>query len=162
MPSRAEAGVPNPAPRLEREIELGTRLHFSEWPGGRGPLIGLPDPGGPGPVWADIVLALTPVWRVWLLAPRPTTPLPAQVVETVWLLDVFGFEHPVFLAERRATQVGVSLASWYPARLAGLVLIDPDVPRDTDQLTCPLLVISTRAHAVDALRDFLTSRVQSA
>jgi pimeloyl-ACP methyl ester carboxylesterase len=108
-------------------------------------------------VWAELAEALAPDWRVLLLEPRPTTP--AQVIDIVSLLDVFGFQHPVLIAEGPAAHVALLLAVWYPSSLAGLVLVDPDGPPDTGSVACPALVVPTPA--LDAIRDFLATNIQS-
>ena len=129
--------------------------------------------------------ALAPDWRVIALAPRPELPYQAQAVETLRLLDTFGFEQPVLLGSGLASGVALLLAAWYPNLVDGLILVNPGLTRarrhklailaaDTpawrawldappawarveSQVTCPVLRLPARTSAptVEPARAFL-------
>jgi pimeloyl-ACP methyl ester carboxylesterase len=153
----------------------------------------LADPLGSLPGLPEaLATALSPDWRVVQLTLPPKVPYQAHAAQTVWLLDTFGFESPVLLGSGLAAGVALLVAAWYPARVAGLVLMSPgltparrhkiaalaadepawrawlDAPpawaRLERQVVCPMLRVRAGGARgiVDEARAFLESRVQSA
>jgi pimeloyl-ACP methyl ester carboxylesterase len=111
---------------LDRTVELaGARLHLRDWPGLAGPLIHVPDPLAPdAALGAQLADMLAPRYRVLSVPPRAGSPYQVDASELWGVLDQFGFERPILVAERLGCVAGLQVAAWQPRRVAGLVLVE--------------------------------------
>jgi pimeloyl-ACP methyl ester carboxylesterase len=95
------------------------------------------------------------------------------------MLDQFGFEAPVLVAQQLGCVAALLVAAWHANRVAGLVLIEPtyepprgsslearalrDCPPDWTSLrqavTCPVLELPLGASAADRVHEFVSQLV---
>ena len=68
---------------------------------------------------------LAPRYRVLSVSSRGEAPYQVDVTDLVGVLSQFGFRTPVLLGERRGCVTALIATAWYPARVAGLILLDP-------------------------------------
>ena len=61
------------------------------------------------------------------LSPRASIPYPVSAWDLVGTLDQFGFTSPILVGQRLACLSVLVVAAWYPSRVGGLVLVDPNV-----------------------------------
>jgi pimeloyl-ACP methyl ester carboxylesterase len=161
---------------LERIVELAeVRLRLRDWPGLGGPIVHIPDPlTADDSLVATLATALPRRYRLLSLEPRGTSPYQVDAADILALLDQFGFEAPVLVAEGVGCVAALLVAAWHSGRVAGLVLIEPtydpppsdallaralrDCPPDWVSLRkaveCPVLVLTERTSAVDELAEF--------
>jgi pimeloyl-ACP methyl ester carboxylesterase len=128
---------------------------------------------------------LAPDWRVIQPTLAPHLPYQAQAAQALWLLDTLGSEQAVLLGSGLGGGIALLVAAWYPARIAGLVLVGHavtsarrrkiaalaaeqpawrawlDAPpvwsRLERQVVCPVLHVRARAvaHVIGQVRAFL-------
>lgn len=166
---------------LGRTLELAeVRLLLRDWPGLAGPLIHVPDPLSlEDDVAEALAAALAPRYRVLSVQPRGASPYQVDASDLLAVLDQFGFERPVIVAEALGGVPALLVAAWHPRRVAGLVLIDPtsdppsadclmaralrDCPPDVialrDALQCPKLDLSRGSWLVSDIERFLAQLV---
>jgi pimeloyl-ACP methyl ester carboxylesterase len=166
---------------LERTIDLAeVHLRVRDWPGFGGPLVHVPDPLDADDSLVEALAArLAPGYRVLSLKPRGGSPYQVDAADLLAMLDQFGFETPVLLAERLGCVPATLVAAWHAGRVAGLVLVNPtyesplsdgvearalrDCPPDwallRGSVACPVLVPSAGFGVVDEVEAFLTQLV---
>jgi pimeloyl-ACP methyl ester carboxylesterase len=163
---------------LERTVEMpAAHLRLRDWPGRAGPLVHVPDPLSPDDRLVEALAAdLAPKYRVLSLVPRGASPYQVDAADLLALLDQFGFEAPVVVAEGFGSVAALLVAAWQPGRVAGLVLIEPtyddpppsaglagralrDCPPDAaslrNSILCPVLVVPECASPVEQVAQFL-------
>lgn len=162
---------------LERTLELPeVRLRLRDWPGRAGPLVHVPDPLAPQDTLVEaLAAALAPRWRILSVQPRGASPYQVDAADLLAVLDQFGFETPVLVAEGLGCVAALLVAAWHVRRVAGLVLVEPtcaaplteglprrallDCPPDWPALrravSCPALVVAQAAAAVEQVTSFV-------
>jgi pimeloyl-ACP methyl ester carboxylesterase len=162
---------------LERTIELAeVRLRLRDWPGLAGPIVHVPDPLSADESFVEAIAAtMAQRYRVLSLRPRGASPYQIDAADLVAVLDQFGFETPVLVAERLGCVAALLVAAWHADRVAGLVLIEPthdpdledgvearalrDCPPDWASLRravqCPVVELSRNASAVERVATFV-------
>lgn len=99
-------------------------------------MVHLPDPLRSSSVPETLAAALAPRFRVLSIRPRAERPYQVNVDDLEGVLNQFGFEHIVLVAEGQSCASALLLAAWYPHRVSTLVLVDPDIgPPAGDSLT---------------------------
>ena len=122
MPSHPVDPLPRPVPCLDRRVD---GLSLGDWPGRRGPLVCLTDPlGSLADLGAALGADLAPDWRVLSVALPVDLPYQAQAAQALWLVHTFGFDQTVLVGSGLGGTVALLMAAWYPARVAGLVLVN--------------------------------------
>ena len=73
-----------------------------------------------------IVAGLAPRYRVMSISPRRNVPYQVSAMDLMAMLDQFGLPSPILVGERAGCLTVLLVAAWYPGRVGGLVLVDPE------------------------------------
>jgi pimeloyl-ACP methyl ester carboxylesterase len=77
---------------------------------------------------------LAPTHRVLSVSPRPGVPYQVATLDLVGVLEQFGFISPVVLGERAGCLSVMLVAAWYPERVGRVVLVDPTLEPEGDDI----------------------------